>query len=187
MAENTQEAKKSSKAIMILLIILILLLIGGIVTVTVILLNKDDTSDAEANSEPKVGITLPYDNGAVLLDEDSLQKQVEAMYERAKEGSMVLQFKSTAVSKDGEHFECEIGNAIENNYDMYINIYKDDTLEDQILLTGLIPPGSGIYEFESETPIFPGTYEAILVLTQVEDDHETIHAQVAVVLTLEVG
>lgn len=185
MAETAQETKKSSKTIIILLIILIVLLIGGIVTVAVILLNKDDTP--ETVTEPQGGFTLPYENGAVLLDEDSLQKQVEAMYKRAAEGSMVLQFKNTAVSKDGEHFECEIGNAIENNYDMYINIYKDSSLEEQVLLTGLIPPGSGIYEFESEKPIFPGTYEAILVLTQVEDDHETIHAQVSVVLNLEVG
>lgn len=185
MAETAQETKKSSKTIIILLVILILLLIGGIVTVVVVLLNKDDTP--ETDSQPQGGFTLPYDNGAVMLDEDSLQAQLDAAFKRAKEGSMVLQFKNTAVSKDGEHFECEIGNAIENPYDMYINIYKDDTFEDQILLTGLIPPGSGIYEFDSEIPIFPGEYEAILVLTQVEDDHQTIHSQVSVVLNLKVG
>lgn len=185
MAETAQETKKSSKTIIILLVVLILLLIGGIVTVVVVLLNKDDTP--ETDSQPQGAFTLPYDNGAVFLDEDSLQAQVDAAFKQAAEGSMVLQFKNTAVSKDGTHFECEIGNAIENPYDMYINIYKDSSLEEQILLTGLIPPGSGIYEFDSEKPIFPGSYEAILVLTQVEDDHQTIHAQVSVVLTLEVG
>jgi hypothetical protein len=70
---------------------------------------------------------------------------------------------------------------------MYINIYKDNTLEDEILLTGLYAPGTGIDNFESEIQLDPGNYQSVMILTQVSDDHETIVGQVSVVLNLSVS
>ena len=99
---------------------------------------------------------------------------------------MSLRYQKTAYSSDGVNFKCEIGNSSANDYDMYINIYKDPELTEQILLTGLIPPGSKITEFESEIPLAPGTYNTTLVLTQVEDDRSTFHAQLMITLDLVV-
>lgn len=184
MSENVQE-KKSSKTVIILLIVLILLLlVGGAVTI-IFLLNKDgkETANAEETTNP----LIQYDGAAVVLNEDDYKTRMEQLYKEAAEGQLTVQYKTTAISSDGTHFQCEIGNSSANHYDMYFNIYLDDTLQDQILLTGLFPPGSGIEEFESEIPLDPGQYKAVLVFTQVKDDHATIHAQSMVYLTLAVG
>lgn len=182
MAETVQENKKSSKAIIILLIIIIVLLLAGGVT-AVVLLTRDN-GDQPEKLDASGGI-IHYDEAAVALDEDSLRSQFEDAA-KAAEGTMALKYQSEARSSDGTNFSCYIGNSEANEYDMYANIYLDEALTEQVLLTGLIPPGSGIQEFESEIPLSPGTYETVLVLTQVEDDHSTFHAQVMVTLTLVV-
>jgi hypothetical protein len=189
--QNTDKKNSRSNIIIILFAIIIVLLIAVLL---IVLTKKDEPAASAVPDEPAVTTTqyhlqegaLMYDSGAVALSEDGLQERVNEMVQKAKEGTMALQFKNTAFSSDGRHFTCEIGNSIKNNYDMFINIYKDSSLQEQILLTGLIPPGQGIESFESEIQLDPGTYEALLVLTQVKDDHATLHAQLNVVLTLEV-
>lgn len=191
MSETSQKQKNNSKIVIIIMAVLIVVLI---VLIAMLALRKDTPSEDNDSASADTTVSqqtlspgvLMYDANAVGLSEDDLQKQVDEMFERAKEGTMALQFKNTAFSADGINFSCEIGNSIKNNYDMYINIYKDDSLEEQILLTGLIPPGSGIENFQSEVQLDPGRYEALLVLTQVEDDHATLHAQLSVVLNLVV-
>lgn len=179
MAENVQENKKSSKAIIILLIIIIcLLLVGG--GVAAYFLTRNNTEKIDAS-----GGIIKYDEAAVALDELSLMNMY-ADAVKAAEGTMALKYQTEARSSDGTHFSCYIGNSEANEYDMYANIYLDEELTEQILLTGLIPPGSGIQEFDSEIPLKPGTYETVLVLTQVEKDHSTFHAQLMVTLTLVV-
>ena len=154
MAENIKEEKKSSKAVIILLIILILLLLV-IGVVVVFFLKKDNAPMPEEGN----GGIIQYEAGVVNLED--AQKVMDELAESAKNGNMIVSYKNYAFSNDGTHFECTINNNIGNNYDMYINIYKDSSFEEQILLTGL-------------------------VLTQVEDDHSTLHAQSMVVLRLVV-
>lgn len=126
------------------------------------------------------GGLIQYDKSAVAFDSDTSGESI------INDGQMALRYKRMAYSSDGRNFICEIGNSSANKYDMYINIYKDPECTEQVLLTGLIPPGSGITEFESEITLAPGTYSSTLVLTQVEDDHSTFHAQLMVALDLYV-
>lgn len=177
MSENVKEKQKSSKTLIIILLIIILLLLAAGIVAAVILLKKDDGAQLPDN-----GGIIQYEAGVVNLED--AQKVMDELSESAKNGNMIVSYKGYAYSKDGKHFECSINNNIGNEYDMYINIYKDSSFEEQILLTGLIPPGSGIEEFDSEIKLDPGEYETTLVFTQVEDDHSTIHAQSMVVLRL---
>jgi hypothetical protein len=170
-----------------LLVIIIVLLIGGGSAAAAVFISKSNAAESSENSGGSSTPVLSYAEGVVALDEDTLQSQVDAMMKQAEEGTMTLEFKNTAYSSDGINFTCSVGNAIENKYDMYINIYTDDTLEDEILLTGLIPPGTGIESFESEIQLDPGDYETVMVLTQVSDDHTAIVGQLSVVLNLVVS
>lgn len=181
MAEKTRDEKSSKNLIIILLIIIILLLIAGGIILFFFL--KKEEPNAPLPGED--GFKIQYDGAAVALDEDSLRRQMEDAI-KAAEGTMALKYSNEAHSTDGTNFSCYIGNSAANEYDMYVNIYLDEELTQQVLLTGLIPPGSGIQDFESEIPLEPGIYNTVLVLTQVEDDHATIHAQVMVTLTLSV-
>lgn len=179
MSENVQE-KKLSKAIIILLIIVILLLLAG-VAVAVLYFNRDS---GEVDTPQETGL-VHYDGAAVALDEEDFNEQFQRLVDDANSG-IALQFKNVAYSFDGTHFNCKIGNPEYSSYDMYYGIYLNETFQDQVLLTGLFPPGTAIEEFDSEIPFEPGEYKVVLVLTQVEDDHSTLHAQSFVNLNLVV-
>lgn len=173
MAEDVRRGP--SKVIIILLIVLIVLVIGGGAVLAMVLLNRNGSEDGEPAK------TVGYQNeGVIILD----QKDADLL--PPPDGMIDLSYKYLAESTDGVHFACEINNSASNMYDMYFNIYLDETFEQQLLLTGLFPPGSGMEVFESEIPLENGEYEAVLTMTQVDDDHATIVGQASVVLTLVV-
>lgn len=180
MSENVKEEKKSSKTVIILLIIIILLLLAAGIVAAVFLLKKDDGAQLPDN-----GGLIQYEAGVVNYED--AQRVYDEMQQRAKEGMVGVHYSNKATSEDGKHFTCFIENPTRNGRDMYLNIYKDEEMTEQILLTGLIPPGSGIEEFESEIPLDPGEYKSVLVMTLVEDDHSTLHGQTKVFLNLIVN
>lgn len=180
MSENTQV--KKSKLVPILLIVLIVVAVGGIVTAVLLLLNQNNGGSGE-DREPVN--TIGYQNeGVVALDPDELQKIMEEMVEQAAEGMMDLSYKHVAYSTDGVNFACDLGNPVSNRYDMYFQIVLNNEEQDQVLLTGLLPPGSEMETFKSEIEFEVGDYEAILIFTQVDDDHATIVGQSMVILNL---
>lgn len=128
---------------------------------------------------------LMYDDNAVVLNPDG---QPSGEIKEVEDGLISLSHKNQAFSSDGKNFDCYIQNNIDNKYDLYITIYKDQTAKEQLYLSGLIPPGSGLDKFESEITLDKGEYDALLVVTQVEDDHATIHGgQLFLSLHLKVG
>lgn len=170
---NKDEEKKKNKFV-IIIIILIAAIVALSAVVFIILTGKLNEPDASTPNYMVNG-KIEYDNSAIALDPDQLQKEDDELFQKVEEGYISLSHKSVAVSSDGKHFECYILNNIDNKYDMYFNIYKDYSAQEQLLLTGLIPPGSGIDHFTSEIRLDPGQYQALLVITQVEEDRETLH------------
>ena len=181
MSENVKEEKKSSKTVIILLIIIALLLAGGI-TAFIFFMNKDNADLPDEGGNP----LIQYDEAAVALNEDEFKKQFADAMKKAEEGQIALRYQNVAYSNDGVNFTCDIGNSSANDKDVYFNIYTDATFTEQILLTGLVPPGQGITEFKSEIPFEPGEHTAVLVFTKVEDDHATMLGQAKVTYTLVV-
>ncbi len=185
MAEQIQNAvdkKKNNKSLIITISVIGVAVIAALAVFIVMLLNKGNETE---QNKPQNGV-VPYEPGIIAINQDDLQAAFDEAVQKTKDGYITLDFDNRAVSKNGKDFTCYLGNSKENNYDLYFNIYLDATLEQQVLLTGLVPPGSGINKFTSEFEIAPGTYEAVLVLSQVEDDHSTIHSQTKVQLILEV-
>ena len=194
MAEEKKDSK--SKVIIILLIVVIILLIGG-GTVFFIMNGSGGNNTAENNaisvsektevadttaSKPKIG----YETGAVALDENSLQKAYNEALEKTKDGYISVSFQNEAHSQDGENYTCRFGNSEQNTRDMYVAIYLDDNYSEEYYLSGLLRPGQMITNFKGSKVLEPGEYETTLVLTQVEDDHETLSYQTSVVLTLKI-
>ena len=163
--------EKPKKTVLFLIIIILLLLvciIGGLVWYIV-------TSRDIKPQEEKVGIG--YESTVVVDNPNALQDAVDGMIRQAAEGSMTLEMNTEAVSEDGRTFKCRLGNAENNRYDMFVVIYRDDTQE-EIYRSKLIPIGTHIEEFVVDKTIEPGKYEGTIVYNQVEEDHDTIHAQV---------
>ncbi len=193
MAKNTNNKEKSkaqSKAknktlpkilIPVVSVVLILAITAGIILISKFSGGKTPSDTLKYLENGK----LKYDDNAVVLNPDGQQggdiKEVD-------DGLISLSHKNQAFSSDGENFDCYIKNNIDNKYDLYIAIYKDQTAKEQLYLSGLIPPGSGLDRFTSEIKLDKGDYDALLVVTQVEDDHATIHGgQLFLSLHLKVG
>ena len=158
--------------------------VAGAATAAVLLLNSGDKVPTE-DGTPAITIGMEQ-NGVVALNEEDLAGIYAEMERHASAGMMDLSYKNIAVSYDGVNFACDFGNPASNPYYMYFNIYTDATFEEQLLLTGLVPPGMQLENFVSEIPLDPGEYESVLVFTQIEDDRATICGQSSVVLHLVV-
>lgn len=184
MAENAKNNKK-----LIILISVIGVIVIGILTAILIIVIGKENAPAEATDpmDNVVNGQIQYDDNVVLIDDgDDIQAAYDAAKKKVEEGMIGLQYNNVATSSDGVNFDCVLGNSDTNSYDIYYDLYTDMNMSQRVFITGLIPPGSGITSFKSQVKYEPGTYEAILVITQVEDDHSTIHATLNVVLTLVV-
>lgn len=168
------EKKNKKKKILLLLIIMLVLIAVGI---AVFLWYRNREKDDDDSGK------LGYEATAVVVtDPDELQKMVDDMANQ--NGKISLEYKNVAQSSDGSNFNCYIANSASNVCDMYIGIYTDATYEEELYLTQLMKPGSGITSFKCNKKMKPGHYDAVLVFTLVEDDHKTIRTQTPVTYSL---
>ena len=186
MANETSEKKSSNKIIVILLLIIILLLIGGGVTAFV-LLNNSDTGDDLPSAPVTSGRQIPLEVNAGVLPPDQLKAWNESALAEAQDTQIPVSFATAATSTDGVNFTCQIGNPPGAKYYMYLDIYADATLEEEVYLSGLLEPGKGITSFTTYRAFPKGNTDAVLVFTTVKDDMQTLVAQTMVELTLQVG
>jgi Tfp pilus assembly protein PilW len=193
MAEEKKDSK--SKVIIVLLIVVIVLLIGGGVAAFLLMNNNGEgqtepaqtaAADTAVTAENKNNSPLlKYDDAAVALDENGLEKQIEEM-KKNSEGNVSLEYKNEAESTDGTHFICYLANSDLNTEDMFIAIFTDANMTEQVYLSGLLRPGTSIQEFDSEIPFEKGKHSVVCMFTSVGDDHNTMTSQIAVEIMLTV-
>lgn len=163
--ETPVQSKKgpSNKVIIAAAAVIIVLLVA----VVLLLLRPTNIED---DGVPKLG----YDSGAsVVLDEASLQAAVDEAMRNAREGNVALLYENNAYSEDGKTFSCYVANDTVNLYDMFLTIYADAALTDQIFLSGLVPPGSGFEEIKLDKALDSGDHTVYVAVTQVDIDEET--------------
>ena len=184
--EQTKVPQKNNRLIIILLLVIILLLCA---VVGIFLLRGDNSGAAQSVTVDGTGTArLKYaEAGVVALDQQSLQDAINAAAQKAAEGMIALDYKNIGVSEDGKTFICSLGNSNANSYDMYIDIYADVGLEDQLFLSDLIRPGEKFEKIELNRALDPGVHQVYCAFTQVEPDLETIHGQTIVTLDFKVG
>lgn len=116
---------------------------------------------------PRVGYAA---EAKVMLDQDSLQTAMDEAMKNAQDGNVALLYKNNAYSTNGTDFECYIVNSASNKYDMFLTIYADDAMTDQVFLSGLVPPGSGFENITLDHALAPGDHEVVVAVTQVDTD-----------------
>lgn len=150
----------SNKVVIIVAAVIVAVVIAA--AAFVVLNEKDDGTG---------GNVIGYSTEAkVMLDEDSLQSAIDEAIENAKNGMVALQYQNDAFSDDGLTFSCHIVNAASNRYDMFLTIYADDALTDQIFLSELVPPGSGFEEITLSHALDPGDHTVYVAVTQVDNE-----------------
>lgn len=159
-AENKKTPALSNKVV----IAAAAAVIAALAIVAVLLLNgkKDNTT---------AGIGYATE-ARVMLDHDSLQAAFDEAMRNAEEGNVGLKYKNDAYSDNGTDFECYIVNSESNKYDMFLSIYADAELTDQIFLSQLVPPGSGFENITLDHTLEVGDHTVYVALTQVDTDED---------------
>ena len=129
-------------------------LLVGIAAGVYFFVNREDPDDGR----------IPYQQGVVLMGGETV--------EPVKQGWLALTYDYKAFSSDGVNFSCYLTNDAANAYDLYFDIYADDTLKDQVFLSGLIPPGYGLKQIELNHALPAGTTKCYVVFNQVDTDEE---------------
>ncbi len=161
------EKQKPLDKRLIAIIVGLLLVIAALVFFLVF--RKDGT--IPDNDTPRVGYAA---DATVMLDQNSLQAAMDAAMAKAADGNVALLYKNNAFSENGTDFTCYIVNSPANKYDMFLTIYADANLTDQIFLSGLVPVGSGFEQITLERALEPGDHTVNVVVTQVETDKDGV-------------
>lgn len=173
--EEYEEEGTSRRPLLIILIVVLVLALAGSVAAFFLMRDKGRSDDSD-------GLTIGYAAEAkVFMDEDSLNAAVREAQENAKNKNIALHYKNDAYSTDGQTFACKIVNSERNQYDMFLMVYADAEWTDQLLMTDLVPPGSGFEEITLDRTLEPGNHTVYVVYTQVktEDGKQVIHNQTA--------
>lgn len=158
--DPTVENKKGvpSKTGIIIIALLIVLIVVAVVGIFLMRGNS---------KEDNMTIKYAADAG-VVMDQASLQAAMDEAAANAANGNVALHYVNDAYSENGIDFECLIANSTGNAYDMYLQIFANAELTDEIFMSGLIPPGSGYEKISLEHALNPGVTTVYVVLTQVE-------------------
>jgi hypothetical protein len=135
------------------------------------------------------GFHIAYAEGTTAVeDPDALQKMVDEMHENAQK-TIGLEYKNEAFSVDGQNFDCYIANAARNEYDMFIAIYADAEMTDELYLSGLVAPGRAFDHIQLERALEDGNHLVYVAFSQVEevDGEQAMHAQAIVTMNFHVN
>lgn len=185
MDQEPKQQQKRSPLVLVLIIIIVVLVAAA----AVLALGKfGEKEPAEVplsdNSTPLIG----YEEGVTVVDDpDALQKAVDEMYAKAEEMGVPLEYQNDAYSNDGEKFECYIANPSSAPYDVFISVYSNPELTEQLYLSGLIKPGNAKRDIYLEKRLDAGKHRVYVVYSQVEEDHATIHQQAVVTMDFTVA
>lgn len=166
--EQSTETKKQSGQRWIIILLAALIVLLAVVLVVVLGRGKEMVLGDEQT--PKIGYAT---DAKVMLDQASLQAAFDEAVRNAADGYVGLHYQNDAYSENGTDFECRIINSASNKYDMFLNIFADAELTDQLFLSALVPPGSGFEQITLEHALDPGDHTVYVALTQVDTDEET--------------
>lgn len=171
-------------------IMVVIILVLAAVIVALLLRScgaKDDPGVTIVDGEvPRIG----YANEGVTAvnDPDELQRQVDEMYERAREGGIPIEFQNDAYSSDGVNFSCYIGNPTSSLYDKFIAIYGDLEGTDELFVSQLIRPGSAFEKVTLNRALEKGDHRVYVAFSEVkeEDGQQVLYRQTVVTMDFHV-
>jgi hypothetical protein len=145
----------------------------------------------EEAKEEKSGLILDYATSGVieLEDPDALQSAFNEAQQEALDSMFSLEYQDDAFSDDGKTFRCYIGNSANNKDDLFISIYMDAELTDEVYMSQLIRPGTAFETVELNRTLEPGDYTVFVPHTKIRliDGEQAIVGQVVVTMEFHVA
>jgi len=146
---------------------------------------NNESAQEESKPNSSLGITIGYSDDLVPVeDPNELQRLVDEAYAAAAQEGIGLEYKGEAVSDNGIDFDCYIANSSLNSYDMFIALYGDAELTDELYLSQLMRPGSAFNHLTLNHALPVGSNTVYVAFTQVvlEDGEQKIRAQTMVTI-----
>lgn len=144
--------------------------VAAVVAVGAVVVSHQGQTNISDNATPTIGYAA---DAKVMMDQDSLQAAYDEAVKNAAEKYVGLKYRNDAYSGNGTDFECYIVNSESNIFDMFLTIYADSELTDQLFMSGLVPPGNGFENITLDHALEKGNHMVYVVLTQVDTDEET--------------
>lgn len=154
--EYEEEAHGTVNRILIIIIVILLLAVGVVGFFLIRNMKSKET------------------NVGLALTQEELDSAMEDAAANAQSGNIALRFKNDAYSNDGQSFSCYIMNSQYNAYDMFLTIYADEALTDELFSSGLVAPGRGFDQLKLNHPLEKGNNTVYVVLTQVDTNEEGV-------------
>ena len=174
--------KSQNKLVIALAVVLVAVIAGGTVVI-VRLLNREP----EAPAVQTAGFQIGYETDvSTALTQDDLDAQMEELLNQ--DTMMSLEYVNDANSTNGRDFECYIANSELNEYDMYIGIYADAAMTDQLFLSQLIRPGTAFDHVTLDRALDKGANKVYCAMTQVKEENGelVIHNSTTVTMSFNV-
>jgi hypothetical protein len=127
-------------------------------------------SGATENNNPLI-VGYATTGVTAVSDEDSFTKAVDDLYAKSQQKGMSLKYKYDAFSTDGVNFKCLLANSQDNDDDMFIAIYADETFQDELFLSELLRPGTGFEEITLNHPLERGSHDVVAAFSLVKTEN----------------
>lgn len=120
------------------------------------------------------------------MDPEDYLEMMKNMQDKVDKGTVEVSFKNEIiVPENSTEAEVYIGNAMTNNYDMFITLFLNDTQE-KIAQTGIIPLGNKIEKLTLDHTLDKGKYQGILVYNMIDENKQVVE-QANLGVTIYVG
>ena len=151
---------------------------------------QKSAEEVTQEAAPDRSLVIGYAEEGVTVVEDpqELTKALLQAIENAENSAIALEYKNEAFSKDGVNFDCYIANSLENKYDMFIQIFADETFQDELFLSQLIRPGQAFETLTLNHELPSGLTRVYVAMTQVETvkGEQFVHAQTFITMDFTV-
>jgi hypothetical protein len=167
-APKQEESKKSSKALIVILIVLVLALVGVIVW---LLLSQKPAETEQPPSEPEKKVDTS--ERGFVVERDNVEDVQEEIGDKVEKGmfecEMNMEWDYSQGGKVSEN--AYVANSVNNTYTIYFDVI-DRATEEILYKSPYIPVGKDIHGFALDKTLDPGTYEAIVQYTLVDQDND---------------
>lgn len=180
-------AQTSKKSPLLIIVLVLFIFIAGLLAAVIYLLTRQtDEVPQPISAAPR----LEYASEGVIFteDPDALQKAYDEAVEKSAESVVPLSFRNVATSEDGVNFKCYVANPPRARFDMFVAIYADIEMTDELYMSQLLRPGTAYDSIQLNRVLAPGNHDVYAVFTTLEDvdGEQVIRGQAAVAMEFRV-
>jgi opacity protein-like surface antigen len=185
MRANTRKQRANPARLILLaaLVLAAMLLAGCRAQVAV---PEEPEPEPEQNNNGGFRIGYATNSVTAIDDAEAAQAAFDKMLEDAENDRVALSYKNSAYSSDGINFECYIANT--NLDDLFVAIYADMELTDELYLSQLLRTGQAFETITLNRKLDPGVHRVYVVhcLVTEEDGEQMITGQATVTMDFHV-